>query len=205
VLSPEEAVAAADAINAPVAIKIQSEDIPHKSDVGGVRLNVLGADDVRRSTQAVLENARAAHPNARIQGVLVQEMAPKGVEMILGMTWDEQFGPMIVLGAGGVMVEIFKDAAVKPAPLSPLEARAMLTELKTARLLDGFRGAPPADVDALINCCVRFSDFVMTTEGRFAAIDLNPVFVCAEGEGVRIADALIILRNQQKGNNNEEN
>jgi hypothetical protein len=118
-------------------------------------------------------------------------MVTDGVELILGMTYDPQFGPLIVCGAGGVTVEVFKDAAVLLPPFERQDVEAALAGLKVKKLLDGFRGAPPRDVDALIECCQRFAEFVVATDGKFAAIDLNPVFVCARGDGVRIADALI--------------
>jgi hypothetical protein len=125
---------------------------------------------------------------------LVQEMVEDGVELILGMTYDETFGPMVVCGAGGVTVEVFKDAAVLLPPFSANEASAAIRSLKVAQLLDGFRGALPRDVDALIDCCVRFGDFVAATDGQYAAIDLNPVLVRPHGQGVRIADALMETR-----------
>jgi acyl-CoA synthetase (NDP forming) len=121
-------------------------------------------------------------------------MVEDGVEFILGMTYDATFGPLVVCGAGGVTVEVFKDTAVLLPPFGPEEVAAVLRGLKVSKLLDGFRGAAPRDVDALVDCCVRFGDFVAATDGRFAAIDLNPVFVCARGRGVRIADALIELQ-----------
>jgi acetate---CoA ligase (ADP-forming) len=126
-----------------------------------------------------------------IDGVLVQEMVADGVELILGMTYDQQFGPLIVCGAGGVTVEVLKDTAVLLPPLRRHDVIAALGSLKVMKLLGGFRGAPPCDVDALVACCERFAEFVVATDGRFAAIDLNPVIVRARGRGVRIADALM--------------
>jgi acetate---CoA ligase (ADP-forming) len=191
---PAEAVRIAGEIGGPVALKIQSPDIPHKSDVGGVHLGARTADQVREAAQRVLDNARRNCPNAKIDGVLVQEMVEDGVEFILGMTYDETFGPMVVCGAGGVTVEVFKDAGVLLPPVSAKDVRVMLGTLKVAKLLDEFRGAPPRDIDALTKCCVKFSEFVAATDGAYAAIDLNPVFVRSRGRGVRIADALIETR-----------
>jgi acetyltransferase len=190
----DEAARMATAIGFPVALKIQSPDIPHKSDVGGVHLGARSADDVRVAAQRVLDNARRNCPDAVIDGVLVQEMVEDGVEFILGMTYDETFGPLVVCGAGGVTVEIFKDAAVLLPPFTAEEVRSALRSLKVSKLLDGFRGAAPRDIDALVDCCVRFGQFVSATDGACAAIDLNPVFVLARGRGVRIADALIETR-----------
>ena len=145
----------------------------------------------------MLDNARRNCPGAAIDGVLVQEMVEDGVEFILGMTYDATFGPLVVCGAGGVTVEIFKDAVVLLPPVTAEDARTALSTLKVSKLLDGFRGSAPRDLDALVDCCMRFGEFVAATDGAFAAIDLNPVFVCARGRGVRIADALIELRRKE--------
>jgi acyl-CoA synthetase (NDP forming) len=192
--SPDDAVRIAGEIGGAVALKIQSPDIPHKLDVGGVHLGARTPAEVAQAARQVLDNARRNCPQASIDGVLVQEMVEDGVEFILGMTYDEQFGPLIVCGAGGVTVEIFKDAAVLLPPVWAEDVASALRRLKVSKLLDGFRGAAPRDIDALVDCCVRFADFVVATEGRFKAIDLNPVFVCARGRGVRIADALMETR-----------
>jgi acetyltransferase len=189
-----EAVRIAAEIGGPVALKIQSPDIPHKSDVGGVHLGARTAAEVERAAQQVMDNAWRNCPGATIDGILVQEMVEDGVEFILGMTYDETFGPLVVCGAGGITVEVFKDAAVLLPPFTAEEARAAIAHLKVATLLDGFRGAPPRDLDALVDCCVRFGDFVAATDGQYAAIDLNPVLVRARGRGVRIADALMETR-----------
>jgi hypothetical protein len=159
-----------------------------------VHLGARTPAEVEAAARTVLDNARKNCPTAAIDGVLVQEMVEDGVEFILGMTYDETFGPLIVCGAGGVAVELFKDAAVGLPPLSREDVLLMLHSLKVARLFDGFRGAPPRDKEAFIALCLRFAEFVQATDGRFAAIDLNPVFVRARGRGVRIADALIEQR-----------
>jgi acyl-CoA synthetase (NDP forming) len=189
--SPAEAVRIAAEIGGAVALKIQSPDIPHKSDIGGVHLGARTPAEVEVAAAQVLANAKRNCPAAAIDGILVQEMVADGVELILGMTYDPQFGPLIVCGAGGVMVEVFKDAAVLLPPVEREDVTAALRRLKVSKLLDGFRGAAPRDVDALVDCCQRFAAFVVATEGSYAAIDLNPVFICARGQGVRIADALI--------------
>src|SRR5262249_52267846 len=147
-----EAVRFAGEIGGAVALKIQSVDIPHKSDIGGVHLGARTAAEVRGAAQNVLDNARRNCPGATIDGILVQEMVEDGVEFILGMTYDETFGPLVVCGAGGVTVEVFKDAAVLLPPFGAEEARAAITSLKVAKLLDGFRGSAPRDVDALVDC-----------------------------------------------------
>src|SRR5262245_30322372 len=191
---PAEAMRLAAEIGGAVALKIQSHDIAHKSDIGGVHLNARTAAEVEAAAHKLLINARRNCPTATIDGILVQEMVEDGVEFILGMTYDATFGPLVVCGAGGVTVEVFKDAAVLLPPFTAEEARAAIASLKVATLLDGFRGAPPRDLDALVDCCVRFGDFVAATDGQYAAIDLNPVLVRARGRGVRIADALMETR-----------
>jgi acetate---CoA ligase (ADP-forming) len=191
---PSEAVRLAAEIGGAVALKVQSADIAHKSDIGGVHLGARSAAEVEAAAHKVFDNARRNCPGATIDGILVQEMVEDGVDLILGMTYDETFGPMVVCGAGGVTVEVFKDAAVLLPPFSAEEARAAIRSLKVAKLLDGFRGALPRDLDALVDCCVRFGDFVAATDGQYAAIDLNPILVCAHGRGVRIADALMETR-----------
>jgi acetyltransferase len=190
--TPAEAAQFAAQFDGPVALKVQSADIPHKSDIGGVHLGAMGAAQVEAAAARVLENARRNCPQAAIDGVLVQEMVTDGVEFILGMTYDAQFGPLVVCGAGGVTVEVFKDTAVLLPPVGADEILAALDRLKARKLLEGFRGAPPRDIEALVACCERFSEFVLATDGAFAAIDLNPVFVRSRGRGVRIADALIV-------------
>jgi len=189
--SPADAVRIAAEIGGSVALKIQSPDIPHKSDVGGVHLGAKTPAEVEAAVRQVLANAERNCPDATIDGILVQEMVVDGVEFILGMTYDPHFGPLVVCGAGGVTVELFKDAAVLLPPVESEDVISALRSLKVSKLLDGFRGAAPRDVDALVDCCLRFSEFAVATAGSFAAIDLNPVFVRARGRGVRIADALI--------------
>ncbi len=189
--TPAEAARLAAEIGGAVALKIQSADIPHKSDIGGVHLGAVTPAEVETAAAQVLANARRNCPQATIDGILVQEMVTDGIEFILGMTYDAQFGPLIVCGAGGVTVEVFKDAAVLLPPLRREDVSAALARLKVSKLLAGFRGAPPRDVEALIDFCLRFAEFAAASAGTFAAIDLNPVFVCERGRGVRIADALM--------------
>ncbi len=190
--TPAEAARLAAQLGGAVALKVQSADIPHKYDIGGVHLGAIGATQVKAAAEKVLENARRNCPQATIDGVLVQEMVTDAVEFFLGMTYDAQFGPLVVCGAGGVTVEVFKDTAVLLPPVDREDILAALERLRAKALLEGFRGAPPRDVEALVACCVRFAEFLLATDGAFAAIDLNPVLVCARGRGVRIADALIV-------------
>jgi len=188
----DEAKAAFEKISGAVALKVQSTDIIHKSDAGTLALNLTSADAVAVAYDKVLGSAKAYKVDADIQGVLVQPMAPKGVEMILGITPDDKFGPMLMVGLGGIFVEILKDVAFAPAPLNRTEAAKLLQRLRGYPLLKGARGEPVADVEALIDVMVRLSTFAAEQKNSVAEIDLNPVIVHPEGQGVSIADALIV-------------
>src|ERR1700730_7999335 len=157
VTSAEEAVAAAARIGGPVALPVQSPDITHKTEAGAVALNLMGDAVVRDAYKRVLAGAKATHPDATVHGVLVQAMAPPGHEIILGITRDATFGPMLMVGLGGIHVEVLRDVAFAPVPIGPDEALALLSELKGATLLDGVRGAPPADRAALAELMATLS------------------------------------------------
>ena len=193
--SVEEAVAAANAIGGTVALKVQSPDILHKTEAGAVALNLASAQDVRAAYERVLANARRSVPQARVRGVLVQPMAPPGREVILGVKRDATFGPLLMVGLGGVAVEVLKDVALGPVPLGAGEARELLGRLKGAALLEAHRGAPPADVDALVDLMVRLGQFAADHAETIAEIDLNPVLVHGRGKGVSVVDALIVKQN----------
>ncbi len=190
--SREAAVAAARAIGKPVALKVQSPDILHKTEAGAVALDLATPDEVATAYDKVLASARRHAPEARIRGVLVQPMAPPGREMILGVKRDPTFGPLLLVGLGGVHVEVLKDVALAPVPLGEREARALLARLKGAPLLEAYRGKPAADVDALVALMVRLGQFAADHADTIAEIDLNPVIVHDAGKGVSVADALIV-------------
>jgi acetate---CoA ligase (ADP-forming) len=192
-MSAEEAAAAALQIG-PVALKVQSPDITHKTEAGAVALGVSGDAAVRAAYQRVMASAKSAHPEASIHGVLVQAMAPPGREVILGITHDATFGPMLMVGLGGIHAEVLRDVAFAPAPIGPQEARSLLGELKGAALLDGVRGAPPADIAALIELMASLSRFAADHADLIEEIDLNPVIVHAQGQGLTVVDALIVKR-----------
>jgi acyl-CoA synthetase (NDP forming) len=194
VASAAAASAAAARIGHPVALKVQSPDIPHKTEAGAVALGLATAAKVRQAYRRILGSARAAHPNADVRGVLVQAMAAKGVEVIVGITRDETFGPMLMVGLGGIHVEVLRDVAFAPVPLAREDARDLLGRLRGAPLLDGVRGAPPSDVDALVDLLVAVSRFAADHADSIAEIDLNPVIVHPRGEGVSVVDALIVRR-----------
>ncbi|WP_416896842.1 MAG: acetate--CoA ligase family protein [Minwuia sp.] len=187
----EAAQQAAKTMAGPVAMKIQSPDILHKTEAGGVRLNVE-AVDAAEAYGALLTAAAAYNPNATIQGVLVQPMTTPGVEVILGLRRDPQFGLILMAGLGGVLVEVLKDVVFVPLPVTSGEARHMLDRLKGRALLDGLRGAPPADVDALCRTIEMLSRFAEALGDGVDEIDLNPVIVHPHVQGVTIADALIL-------------
>ncbi len=188
------ALAAAQDIRGAVALKVQSPDIAHKTEAGAVMLGLTSRDEVRLAYDRVLDNARRHAPGARVLGVLVQPMAPPGREVIVGIKRDDTFGPMLMVGLGGVQVEVFKDIALAPLPLSEEDARGMLDRLEGAPLLGAFRGRPPADIEALVDLMVRLGQFASDHADTIAEIDLNPVLVHDLGTGVSVVDALIVKR-----------
>jgi acyl-CoA synthetase (NDP forming) len=188
----DDASDAAMRIGGPVALKVQSPDIVHKTEAGAVLLGLSGDAAVREGYRAVLARARAAHPGAKIDGVLVQAMARRGQEMILGVTRDPVFGPMLMVGLGGIHVEVLKDVAFAPVPLDAEDALALTGDLKGAALLDGVRGSQPADRQALAELMVALSRFAADHADQIAEIDLNPVIVHEAGEGLSVVDALIV-------------
>jgi acetate---CoA ligase (ADP-forming) len=189
--SEDEAVAAALQIGA-VALKVQSPDILHKTEAGAVMLGVSGAAAVREGYRTVLARATDAHPGARIDGVLVQQMAPPGVEVILGVHRDPEFGPLVMVGLGGIHAEVLKDVAFAPVPLGRDEALDLIGQLRGKAILDGVRGTPPSDTAALADLIVALSHFAADHADLVAEIDLNPVIVHAAGAGLSVVDALIV-------------
>ena len=187
-----EAVRIASALGGPVAMKVQSDDLPHKTESGGIALGVEGEVAVREAFGRIMESVRVFAPAAAIRGVRVERMAGAGVEMIVGVSRDPDFGPMLALGTGGVFVDLLDDVVLSPIPLDATEAREMLRGLRGRRLLDGVRGAPPADADALVALLVAVSDFAAAACGALEALDLNPVIVHPRGQGVSVADAGIV-------------
>jgi acyl-CoA synthetase (NDP forming) len=177
----------------PLVVKIQSIDILHKTEAKGVRLGIGDLAALRDAYRAVCAAAKQYDPKASIDGVLIERMAGRGVEMIVGIIRDPTFGPVVMVGAGGVTAELFKDTVYRLAPVDESEATAMLRELRSAPLLDGFRGAPKADVPALAALISRVSQLAYAGRDRIAELELNPVIVHAAGEGCSVADALLVL------------
>jgi acyl-CoA synthetase (NDP forming) len=178
--SAEKAVEAAQSAGYPVVLKIVSPDITHKSDVGGVKVGLNDADEVAGAYADIVASARKAVPDADISGVAVQHMAPSGTEIIVGMTTDDQFGPVLMFGLGGVMVEVMKDVAFRIVPLEERDALQMIDEIKGRAVLDGVRGQSAADTGAIADVLLKVSAFV-ESEPRVREIDLNPIMVYPEG------------------------
>jgi acetyltransferase len=189
---PEAAVAASRQIGGSVAIKIVSPDILHKTEAGGVRLGLSTPEDVRKAAEDIQASALRYAPQARIDGISVQQMVPSGVEIMLGVKNDRQFGPLIAVGLGGIMVELLDDTALRLAPVNDQTAGAMLASLKGHALLTGFRGKPGVDIDRLVDTICRLSELAHDLRDIVDQIDVNPVI--AATSAVMAADALIVCR-----------
>ena len=192
--SADEAVDAAKALGWPVALKVQSPQLPHKTEAKALALGVGDEAALRRAWHELLANARAYAPDVEIRGVLVQRMARPGIELIAGVARDADFGPMVMCGLGGIQAELYGDVAFAPAPLSLDQAEAMIGKLKAAKLLAGFRRAPPADRRAFADLLVKLSRLAWDARELIAEIDLNPVIV--HDSGLAVVDALIVQRDK---------
>jgi len=181
---------AAQALGFPVALKAISPQMSHKSDGGLVLLNLSSPQEVAEATQLL----RTRVADLPLEGILVQKMAPSGLEVIVGMTTDDQFGPLVLLGAGGVWVEILDDVAMRLPPLTRRQAEAMIRGTHLWKLLQGYRDLPPADTDALVRLLVDVSRLATAEEGRILALDLNPVIVLPKGDGVVAVDFRLVGR-----------
>jgi len=188
--SADEAVAAAQAQGFPVVLKVVSGDIAHKSDVGGVELGLKTAAAVRAAYKRIVANAKKAAPGATVDGVSVQPMAKQGTEVIIGTTTDPQFGPVMMFGLGGIMVEVLKDVAFRIIPLEPRDARQIVREIRGFPVLTGVRGQPPSDLMALERMILQVSEFAQA-HPEVAELDLNPVF--AYPDGALAVDARVVL------------
>jgi acetyltransferase len=178
----------------PVAVKIASRDIAHKSDIGGVRLNVQDSVELEVAIAEVLANAKRAVPQANIAGTIVAEMITDGLETIVGVVNDACFGPVVAFGLGGILAETIRDVTYRVAPFDKIEALSMIREIRGAKLFDGVRGQPARDVDALADLLVAVSDMAWLMRERVAEMDINPVLVRPVGKGVVAADALVVLK-----------
>jgi acetate---CoA ligase (ADP-forming) len=199
VQSAAAAAEAAASLGVPVALKVQSPDIAHKTEVGAVRLNVSGADAVSAAYGALMAAAERHAPPSRIRGVLVEAMVSPGQEVILGIKRDATFGPLLLVGLGGVNVELLQDVVLAPVPLSRTAARDLIFRLKGARLLAAYRGRAASDVDALADAMVRLGQLAQDFADEIDEIDLNPVIVHPEGQGLSVVDALLVKRRAGAG------
>jgi acyl-CoA synthetase (NDP forming) len=185
-----EAAALAEQIGFPVVLKIVSPEIIHKSDAGGVMVNLKSAIEVQDAYRKIIENAKKYNSKARIDGVLVQEMAPQSTEVIVGAIKDPQFGQTLMFGLGGIFVELLKDVTFKVAPITRQDAEEMITEVKAYPLLKGYRNTPPADINAIVTILLNTSKLIMDYP-EIKELDLNPVM--SYEKGAKTVDARIIL------------
>ena len=192
VRNPEEAARAADEIGGNLVLKVDSPDILHKTDAGGVVLDVSGADAAKRAYEGIMDRCRRSVPGARIDGVLVQEMVPAGVEVLVGFRNLPGFGPALTVGMGGVMTELLRDAVTVLAPVSEEEATALCRRLKGARLFDGYRGAPPVSMPELAKTVSAISRLASDFPDRIAEFDVNPV-LCLPDRAVAV-DGIAVLK-----------
>jgi len=188
--SKKEAISISNEMGFPVVLKISSADVIHKSDSGGVRLGLANATQVGKAYNEILSSVKQAYPKARIEGVSVQPMAPPGVEVIVGMSKDAQFGPVLMFGLGGILVEVLKDVSFRIVPVTIRDARAMIREIKGYPVLEGYRGQKPANIPALEKLIVKVSQFVEKNP-QIRELDLNPIF--AYPDKAVAVDARIIL------------
>ena len=192
--SEDDAVALSREFGFPVVLKIASPDVVHKTDAGGVKLNLKTSNQVAKAYEDIMKSIREKYPKAKIQGVSVQKMAKPGVEVIIGMSKDAQFGPVIMFGLGGVWVEILKDVSFRIVPLERRDAREMIQEIKGRPLLEGYRGQEPVDIANLEELILKVSSFV-EQHSEIKELDLNPIF--AYKDGAVAVDARIILESDK--------
>lgn len=195
-ISEDEAVAMANKIGFPVVMKIVSPQILHKSDAGGVKVNIQSESEVREAFHAILENARKYKADADIHGIAIQEMAPWGTECIIGSVNDATFGPTVMFGLGGIFVEVLKDVTFRVAPISAGQAEEMISEIRGAPILAGVRGEAPRDRKALIDLLCNYAGMINDLSDEISETDANPVLVYEEGKGLNVVDARVILKNR---------
>jgi acyl-CoA synthetase (NDP forming) len=188
--SKKEAISISNEMGFPVVLKISSADVVHKSDSGGVRLGLANATQVGKAYNEIVSSIKQAYPKAHIEGVSVQPMAKPGVEVIVGMSKDAQFGPVLMFGLGGILVEVLKDVSFRIVPVTTRDARAMIREIKGYPVLEGYRGQKPASIPALEKLIVKVSQFVEKNP-QIRELDLNPIF--AYPDKAVAVDARIIL------------
>ena len=192
--SEDEAVEIAKKVGFPVVMKIVSPDILHKSDAGGVKVNIKDEAAVRDAFRTIMTNAKAYKASANIHGIAVQEMAPWGTEVIMGSVNDPTFGPTMMFGLGGIFVEVLKDVTFRVAPVSTTQAARMLGEIRGAPILAGVRGESPRDREVLAATICSYSNMILDLADEISESDANPVLVYEQGKGLKVVDARIILK-----------
>jgi len=194
-ISKKKAVSLSGELGFPVVLKIASADIVHKSDAGGVKLGLANAQAVGQAYDEIMAAAKQKHPKAKVLGVAVQKMARPGVEVIIGMSKDDQFGPVLMFGLGGILVEVLKDVSFRLVPLAKRDAAEMVREIKGYPLLEGYRGQEAVKISYLENLLLKVSDFVEKNP-EVRELDLNPIF--AYSDGALAVDARVILEKTEK-------
>ncbi|MCY4653538.1 MAG: acetate--CoA ligase family protein, partial [Dehalococcoidia bacterium] len=189
----DEAAEAAREIGYPVVLKIESPDILHKTEIGALAAGLADERALREAYDRITNNVVSHAPDAEVRGVLVQEMVSDGVEVIVGASYDSQLGPVLLYGLGGIFVEALRDVSLRLCPITRLDAAEMIAEVAGSRLLQGFRGSPRADIEALTDTLVSVSHMAVGLEGTITELDINPLAVLPEGRGVKALDALITL------------
>jgi len=190
-----DAVDIAEDIGFPVVVKVVSDQVLHKSDLGGIALNLTTKEALQNAIEGIQNRIEIAAPDARIDGYLVEKMAPKGLEVIVGMRRDPTFGPLMMFGLGGVYVELFKDVGFGIAPLSPEQAKEMIMSTKAGTLLEGFRGGPVYDIDAVVEAIGRLSQLALDFP-EISEVEVNPLLVLPEGQGAKVLDARMLLKDE---------
>ncbi|MGD9127510.1 MAG: acetate--CoA ligase family protein, partial [Planctomycetia bacterium] len=193
VTTAEEAARVAKDLGKPIVMKVMSADVVHKYDAGGVLLNINGPEAAVEAFNKIHENVEKAIPGAKIDGILIEEMAGKGVEVILGSNYNEGFGPLIMFGLGGTLVEVLKDVQFRLAPMWKISAEKMVRSIRSFEVLDGFRGTPKADIDSIVDTLVRLSAMTCN-HPEISELDINPLIVHPVGQGCSVADSRIMLR-----------
>jgi acetate---CoA ligase (ADP-forming) subunit beta len=186
----KEAISISQIFGYPIVLKIASPDITHKSDVGGVKVGLKDATEVSKAYKEIMDSVKQKDPSARVDGVSVQNMARPGIEIIIGMTRDPQFGPVLMFGLGGVWVEVLKDVSFRIVPLTRNDASSMIKEIRGAKLLEGYRNSEPANINILEDMLLKLSEFLEKTP-EIKEMDLNPIF--AYKDGAVAVDARIVL------------
>ncbi|WP_240374416.1 acetate--CoA ligase family protein [Bacillus piscicola] len=194
VTTPEKAALQAESIGYPVVMKVESADVPHKSDAGGVKLNLQNAEEVKIAFEEIMTSVRLKHPDAFINGIVVEEMVQGGIEALIGVKNDRLFGPTVILGSGGILVELLNDYSSRVAPVDYAEALEMIKETKLHTLLSGYRGKPKGDIESLAKTIVKMSNLALDYRDQIQEIEINPMMVLSENMGCRAVDGLVALK-----------